>query len=285
MHEALYNATMLLKEQPDLASGFIPRFLSAELPARPQMVSGIALAAIGTLADSRGASLRASMRTAGLPVEWRGRFRDPASLVADPTWSIAIVLSPFKRACMQLCDHVAPAARRSRVIDTILRTADGTLGMNTNAYAAAEALRLLAGSESVDRVLVAGTGAAARSLGYAAHLLYPNCQLGYVGRSAAAAQAVVEDIGMGQVVTDAGAFRPDVVVNATTVGETPGDRGSLVFDLTDAFRSGVRFLDLNQHSDALYADALAAGCVVMLGRLMQEVTHALVAGILVSLLH
>src|SRR2546430_192619 len=127
----------------------------------------------------------------------------------------------------------------------------------------------------IPRFLSAGTGAAARSLGYAAHLLYPNCQLGYVGRSAAAAQAVIEDIGMGQVVTDAGAFRPDVVVNATTVGETPGDRGSLVFDLTDAFRSGVRFLDLNQHSDALYAEALAAGCAVMLGRLMQEVTHAL----------
>ncbi|HXM55544.1 MAG TPA: hypothetical protein VOB72_09145 [Candidatus Dormibacteraeota bacterium] len=236
---------------------------------------GIALAAIGTLADSRGESLLTGMRAAGLPAVWRRRFPDPVSLVADLTWSIAIVLSPYKRACIQLCDHVAPAARRSRVIDTILRTADGTLGMNTNAYAAAEALRMLTGSEPIGRILVAGTGAAARSVGYATQLLYPNCQLGYIGRSTAAAEAVIEDIGMGKVVADAGAYRPDVIVNATTVGETADDREPLAFDLTDAFRGGVRYLDLNQHGEALSHEALRAGCIVMLGGPMQDLTHAL----------
>src|SRR5439155_1218510 len=92
------------------------------------------------------------------------------------------------RGLCTMCARVAPAAARSRVVDTVLRTVDGTLGVNTNAYAAAEALRQLTGPAPVDRVLVAGTGAAARSVGYATHLLFPNCQLGYIGRSTAAAE-------------------------------------------------------------------------------------------------
>ena len=53
--------------------------------------------------------------------------------------------------------------RPGKVVDTVLKTADGTIGVNTNCYAAGAALERLLAPPRPCRVLIAGTGASARS--------------------------------------------------------------------------------------------------------------------------
>jgi shikimate dehydrogenase len=64
------------------------------------------------------------------------------------------------------------------------------------------------------------------------------------------------------------------VVNTTTIGETD-DATPPAFDLASAFAPGVRYFDLNNRTSALQSTALAAGCAVLSGALMQRVTNAL----------
>jgi shikimate dehydrogenase len=76
------------------------------------------------------------------------------------------------------------------------------------------------------------------------------------------------------VVTDPAAFGADLVIHTTTIGETD-DATPPAFDLAGAFAPGVRYFDLNNRTSALQTAALAAGCAVLAGALMQRVTNAL----------
>src|SRR5581483_1600811 len=151
---------------------------------------------------------------------------------------------------------------------------DGVIGVNTNVYAAAAALRQLVGSTPPTRALVAGTGASARSVVVALARCFPEAEVGVVGRAAERAQAVVGALGLGRVVAEPRAFAPELVVNTTTVGETD-DATPPAFDLAAAFAPGVRYFDLNHRTSALQTQALGAGCVATSGVLMQLVTNAL----------
>jgi hypothetical protein len=68
--------------------------------------------------------------------------------------------------------------------------------------------------------------------------------------------------------------RSDLVVNATTVGETD-DNAIFEFDIDSVLAPGVRYFDLNNRASAVQLKALGAGCVVTSGVIMQIVTNAL----------
>jgi shikimate dehydrogenase len=254
-----------------------PEFLAAEFPAGlPAAPRPPVLAAVGTLAARALASpmLRERLALADVaPADYRP-YDDPGALLAAPGWALALVLSPHKRTVPPLCAALAPAAAATGVADTLLRVGDRTIGVNTNVYAAAAALRELAGGGGAERALIAGTGASARSIAEALARTFPGAEIGVVGRRPERAASVVAELGLGRMVAEPAEFAPDLVVNTTTVGETD-DATPPAFDLGAAFAPGVRYFDLNHRVSTLQTQALAAGCVVMSGALMQLVTNAL----------
>ncbi|MBI3966523.1 MAG: hypothetical protein HY329_12895 [Chloroflexi bacterium] len=266
----------------DLIEQTVAQFLATELPTDwPDVSSTPTIAAIGTVAEKALDSplLRDRLDAARVePAEYRP-FSGLEGLLADESWALALVLSPFKREVPESCSSLTPAAAATGVVDTLLRVPSGVQGVNTNVAAAAGALVTLTGG-NVSRALVAGTGASARSVAVALRRVAPGAQLGVVGRSAERAAEVVRDLGAAVVVTDPADFAADAVVNTTTVGETD-DTAALDFDLTGALRPGVRFFDLNNRTSALQVTALRAGCVTSSGVPMQILTNALRVALLV----
>jgi shikimate dehydrogenase len=254
----------------------LPAFLAAEWPGTPARTAAPVLAAVGTLAADSLTSPLLSRRLAAAGVAPAGQrpHPDPEALLADPTWSLALVLSPFKQAVPALCGRLTRAAQATGVVDTLVRREGAVVGVNTNAQAAASALGLLTGGSAPERALIAGTGASARSVAIGLRRLFPAAPIGFVGRSAARAEQVVADLGLGEVVGAPAGYGADLVVNTTTVGQND-DATDLAFDLAAGFGPGVRFMDLNNRVSALQAAAVAAGCVTMSGVCMQLVTNAL----------
>ncbi len=234
------------------------------------------IAAIGTLAPKALGSplLRDRLATAGI-VAGAGVPHDrPAALLADPAWALALVLSPFKRELPALCERLTPAAAATGVVDTLLRVSGVLVGVNSNVYAASAAIQHLVGGSAPRRALIAGTGASARSVAVGLRKVYPWVELGFVGRSSERAAAAVAELGAGTVVVAPADFGSDLVVNATTVGESD-DAAELAFDLGDALVPGVRYLDLNNRTSALQTAALSRGCITSSGIVMQILTNAL----------
>ncbi len=261
----------------DAIARTLPEFVAAEFPGGlPALPAPPVLAAVGTLGARALASplLGERLAAAGVAPADSRAFADPTALLGDPAWALALVLSPHKQTLPPLCATLAPAAAATGVADTLLRAQDGVIGVNTNVYAAAAALRQLVGSTPPTRALVAGTGASARSVVVALARCFPEAEVGVVGRAAERAQAVVGALGLGRVVAEPRAFAPELVVNTTTVGETD-DATPPAFDLAAAFAPGVRYFDLNHRTSALQTQALGAGCVATSGVLMQLVTNAL----------
>lgn len=265
----------------DLIQATREEFLRRELPDGLPLTPGApTIAAIGTTADKAlgGAFLRERLAAAGVSPAGYRAYPDPAALMGDRSWALALVLSPFKRAVPAACGALTPAARATGVVDTILQTANGTLGVNTNAYAADGAVRHLLGSAAPARVLIAGTGASARSVAVGVSRAFPDTRLLFVGRTPERTAALVEQLGLGEALAELAAAEADVVINATTVGET-GDE-PMAYDLGVAFGPGVRYFDLNNRLSALQTSALTAGCVVSSGIVMQALTNGLRAALL-----
>src|SRR5262249_57321662 len=114
-------------------------------------------------------------------------YLDPSVLDSPISFSAALVLSPFKREVAPRCQRLTPSAAATGVVDTILATPEGRLGVNTNSHAASAALGRLVGDTPPARVLLAGTGASARSVAAGVRRSFPKATLGIIGRSPAGA--------------------------------------------------------------------------------------------------
>jgi shikimate dehydrogenase len=252
------------------------RFVAQEFPdGKPRVDPAPLIIAVGTIAEKAVNSplLRQRLEAAHVRSAGLRAFTELAVLRSSP-FSLALILSPFKREVARSCDRLAPCAVATKVVDTVVKTKDATIGINTNCYAAAAALEHLLGTARPSRVLIAGTGASARSVAIAVARSFPHATVGIVGRSRDGAAALVRDVGVGIVTTDSAGFSADAVINATTVGETD-DAGVLGFDLESCFGPGVRYFDLNNRTSTLQQAALGRGCLTMSGVLMQIVTNAL----------
>jgi shikimate dehydrogenase len=194
-------------------------------------------------------------------------------LALQRDWSLALVLSPHKRSVQTICDVLTPCSERTGVIDTLLQDGSGTLfGVNTNVFGAARAIEHLMGGSRPERSLILGTGASARSCAMALLDLYGTPEIGVIGRNPDRTFLIAEEFPLAAVQNPKD-YAPDLIINATTVGET-GD-GELIFPLEDVLVAGTRFFDLNNRTSELQKTALAAGCVTASGVIMQLSVNAL----------
>jgi len=259
-----------------VVSAAVRAFLRDEVPgllapAAEPRIGGTGTVAAGAL---RSGLLRERLDRQGVTAATTPPAADPPALLADLSWTLAMVLSPWKREVGAACDALAPAAAATGVVDTLRRDGGRVLGCNTNAAAAAAAVAFLTGDAPPGRVLVAGTGASTRSVATGLRTRWPGLAIGVWGRAPDRVADLVAALPGLEAVTDTAAWGADVVINATTVGQTddelPGDFAPLL-----ALRPGVRFFDLNNRGGRLPQDALAAGCVTATGIMMQLVTNAL----------
>lgn len=153
--------------------------------------------------------------------------------------------------------------------------------MNTNTYAASGVIRYLVGAAELRRALIIGTGATGRSVALGLTWAFPHCSIGIIGRSPDKAATIVTELGLGEIIVDPAGFQPDLVVNASTVGQLD-DHESLPFDLSGICKVGTRYFDVNTRASALQIKALSAGCLVASGVVMQVLTTTLRAGLLAS---
>jgi shikimate dehydrogenase len=256
------------------------RFTADEMLVRTAGTTRLNVAAAGTLATPSLGSplLDDACRAAGIRIGDRTARADLDGLLAAPDWDLALVLSPFKGQAAGRCDRLAPRAAATGVVDTLVRAGGEVVGYNTNSHAWAAAATRLMGSDVPARILVVGSGATARSVTFGALQAFPRARTGVAARSRAAAAALVSEHAGSEYVPDPGGFAPSLVAHVTTVGEQDDER-PLDVPLAAALQPGTRVFDLTNRLSALQRQALAAGCVVMSGNLMQLLTNTLRAAL------
>jgi shikimate dehydrogenase len=264
---------------------------SAALVARPPLAEtadrAVHVAAIGTTAARavRGELLARAIAARGFTLSSTTALDGPERLFADTDWQLGVVLSPWKQEIGRHCDALGPSAATTGVVDTVVRTPAGQVGFNTNTWAAMSALELVVGGARPSRVVLLGAGASARSVGLAVGRAWPTCDLVIASRSRPSAELLAEELG-GTLLVDlpgdpTGGAEPLLVVNTTTWGETDASEAQpFGIDVDDLFAPGGRFFDLNNRIGALQHRALAAGCAVVSGSMMQRVTNACRAALL-----
>ena len=135
------------------------------------------LAVLGSpIAHSRSPRLHAAAyRALGLPWEYGRHEVGEGGLAAfiaglDDQWRGLSLTMPLKPEALRLSASVSDVAEETGAVNTLLFGGDGPAGYNTDVYGIIRALRG-AGVERVDRVLVLGAGATARSVVSAARRL------------------------------------------------------------------------------------------------------------------
>lgn len=250
-------------------------FLTDELPHGPIDIGpNPTLAAVGTLAAVALANplLREPLAQARTEPAAYLAFPTMEDLLGSEAWRLALVISPFKREVARHCTAMAPAAAATGVVDTVVRVNGALLGINTNAYAAGETLRRMPTGPR-EPLLLVGTGASARSVAFAVQRWLAGTRLGIYGRSTERALDLAHTFGA-EIVEHPANFGASVVVHATTVGEQDDSR-TIGAAVEAALTPGVRVLDLTNRLTALQVLALANGCLVQSGMLMQRLTNTL----------
>jgi shikimate dehydrogenase len=233
------------------------------------------IAAVGSVVNKALASplLRKQLAKKGIDPQEYLPYGNVHELLEGSGWSLALVLSPFKQAVTETCDALTESVMRTSVVDTVVRGDSGQLvGVNTNSLSAAWAVKRLSGGIRPERCLIAGTGASARSCVVGLSDLYGELEIGIVGRSPERAAQLANDFSV-SVVEDIETYAPDLVINATTVGETSDQ--DLHFPLETVLVAGTRYFDLNNRTSALQLRALEHGCVTLSGVVMQTIVNAL----------
>lgn len=277
--ERFAGAELACFEAGGNASG-LPRLVPGRAPA-DGVLQPVDVAAIGTTAPTavKGTLLGQALSEGGYERRRTTAWESPDELFAAPGWRLGIVLSPWKRAIGERCAALAPSAAATGVVDSVLRSPAGTIGFNTNTWAALSALEVLTGGAPVRRLLLLGAGASARSVALAVTRAWPECELVVAARSPAAVDELLasfagrpfdplrDDGSSGQMA--------EVIVNTTTWGETDAsEQEPFAIDLEGLLRPGGRLFDLNNRVGSLPRQALSSGCVVASGNVMQMVTNA-----------
>ncbi len=148
----------------------------------------------------------------------------------------ANVTVPHKRTVMDVCDHLTEEARLVGAVNTLVWTTDGLLGDNTDAVGLLDAVTADIIVERDDRLVVLGTGGAARAVAVAAGRL--GTHLTVVGRKRDAADDVAE------VAVQAGAAGAGAVDVADTAAVTAAIRDArIVLNATPLGMNGERLAE------------------------------------------
>ncbi|MDH3020532.1 MULTISPECIES: hypothetical protein [Gordonia] len=234
--------------------------------------------ALGTTAGRAAKSqmLDAALAGQNLSIATTDVTTVPGEAFVEPTWDLGLVLSPFKAEVGAHANRLTPSAARTGIVDTLLRTSTGVVGLNSNSWALAAAGEVLLRGLDRPRILVLGTGGTTHSALLGLARAHPDAELFVSGRRPEATCRLAERYGVTAVApADTAEVEPSVVINATTWGETDESEASpFGFPAGELFAPGRILFDLNNRHSALQIQALAAGCAVMSGTLMQRITHA-----------
>jgi len=262
----------------------------AELRGTGPAMSGsgpATVAGIGTTAPHalKGALLLQAMARAGVDLASTVPYDDPAALLADPQWDLALVLSPWKQTVAAQLDAFTDSASRTGVVDTIIRGASGPIGVNTNSWAAQAAMETVMGGRAPASVLVLGSGGSSNSVALGVRRAWPDTRLIGSARNPAALGEWAKRFGAASIrPSDLAGHRgvsSSLIVNTTTWGETTASEESpFMVEINDLLAPGNGYFDLNNRISSLQTAALDAGCNVMSGTFMQRVTNACRAALL-----
>jgi 3-dehydroquinate dehydratase/shikimate dehydrogenase len=176
------------------------------------------------------------------------------------------VTIPHKQTMLELMDEVEDTAGRLGAINTVCICGGVRYGYNTDLDAAVDAIEdlvLEAGLGPLEgcRVMIVGAGGAARAIAYG--LTEQVQELIIANRTTSRAEELAEELGVEWCgLDDMTDYRPDVVVNATSVGMHPDVEQSPV--PTEMLRPGMAVFDsvYNPPRTRLLKDARQAGAEV-----------------------
>ena len=152
------------------------------------------------------------------------------------------VTVPFKREVMPFLDELDPLAQRIGSVNTVVRRGGRLIGYNTDCDGVLSTLRRLNVSPEGSRVLLLGTGGAARTVAFC--LSEGGAAVSVASRELARAEEFCRSFPgaegkMQPICYDEIAGDYDLVVNATPVGMFPGE-GETPLDLS-RIRTGAAF--------------------------------------------
>jgi shikimate dehydrogenase len=178
------------------------------------------------------------------------------------------VSHPFKRDVMPLLDALDPVAKRIGAVNTIVNDGGRLTGHNTDWVGATRALEEVRPLEGA-RVLLLGAGGAARAIAFG--LRERGAQATVANRDPGKADGVARDAGARSAPLDeaARAADYDVVINATTVGQSDAQPGSPVEE--GAMRRGQVVMDIVYkpvHTELLRRAAARGATTVHGGRML-----------------
>ncbi|MGV0741527.1 hypothetical protein [Mycolicibacterium sp. XJ870] len=243
----------------------------------PAVIAGIGTTAAHAL---NGRLLHDALRARGVDLAGTRFFENPGELLKDSNWTLALVLSPWKQAVTPQVPTLTPSATQTGVVDTIVREPVGTIGVNTNSWAAQAAMETLMGGRVPESILVLGSGGSSNSVALACRRAWPAARLIGSARNAEALSVWAQRFGA-EYASPAGladllgSESPSLLVNTTTWGETDASEElPFVFEFSRLSSPGNQFFDLNNRVSALQTSALQAGMNVMSGTFMQRATNA-----------
>ena len=188
----------------------------------------------------------------------------------------ASVTIPHKVAAMQFLDHVEPTAKRIGAINTIMADKGELSGYNTDATGALRALREGGVELKGRRIVVLGSGGAARAIAVALAAESGVENLTLLGIEDSERSRLADDIRSLGVATvedlhlDVAALRqvlPDahVLIHCTPVGMSPKSDTTCV--PASLLHSGLTVMDIvyNPRETQLLKDAKLAGCKTISG--------------------
>jgi shikimate dehydrogenase len=151
------------------------------------------------------------------------------------------VSQPYKQEVMTLLDALDPVAARIGAVNTVVNDAGHLVGHNTDWTGATRALEEARSPEGA-RVLLLGAGGAARAIAFGLH--ERRAQVTIANRDRAKAAALAAETGARAAGLDEASHAGDydVVVNATSVGQSGSEAVSLV--PSAALREGQIILDI-----------------------------------------
>lgn len=127
------------------------------------------------------------------------------------------VTKPFKEQVISYLDSLDLTAAKIGAVNLIHNSGGQLTGYNSDWIGATEALKERCQLDG-KRVAVLGSGGAARAVVFG--LVHSNCEVHVFARSEAKGQALADDLGAayGGQLPDAGSVRPQILVNATSIG-------------------------------------------------------------------
>lgn len=235
------------------------------------------IAALGDIASSilQSPLLLGAFAHYGVAPTASNAYRDMSAFWSDAaTWDLGLVVRPFKTSVRDLVDDVSPSAALAGSIDTIIRLGSRRVGVNANVWGIVASLQMLSGCAS-EIVVILGAGSSARSAVLAVRHRWPSVRVYLAARNEAVAANTAREVKVEAISPAALSGLPvGLLINATSWGDTQ-DSELMPFELpfTELLAVGSSFLDVNIRRSSLQDQALARGCAVVSGVVMQTVTQ------------